>query len=205
MRAGVLCRGGGKSMQLIYLAAGNSRRFGGNKLLYELDGMPLYRHLLERLIRVCERHASWEILVVTQYEVIYDAVKGMKASGLPVRPVFSPDSRKGASYSVRAGVEAASGETEGYAFFVGDQPYLTERSAEGFLIEMEGKQAKLGCVRCGEVVGNPAWFAREYREELLALEGDRGGRKLLRKYPERVVYYEIGDAGELEDIDVPMV
>lgn len=188
-------------MQLIYLAAGNSRRFGGNKLLYELDGKPLYRHLLDRLIRICRRHESWEILVVTQYDEIYDVVGRMGASEMPVHPVFSPDSRKGASYSVRAGIEAASGETEGYAFFVGDQPFLTERSAESFLEEMQRKQAELGSVRCKDLVGNPTWFSREYRRELLALEGDRGGRKLLKKYSDRVVYYEIENAGELEDLD----
>ena len=120
---------------------------------------------------------------------------------MPVHPVFSPDSRKGASYSVRAGIEAASGETEGYAFFVGDQPFLTERSAERFLEEMQRKQAELGSVRCKDLVGNPTWFSREYRRELLALEGDRGGRKLLKKYSDRVVYYEIENAGELEDLD----
>lgn len=37
---------------LIMLAAGNSRRFGGNKLLYEIDGNPMYRYILERLIAV---------------------------------------------------------------------------------------------------------------------------------------------------------
>ena len=31
------------------LAAGNSRRFGANKLLYEIDGIPMYRHVLEQL------------------------------------------------------------------------------------------------------------------------------------------------------------
>ena len=35
---------------LIMLAAGNSRRFGGNKLLYEIDGNPMYRYILERLM-----------------------------------------------------------------------------------------------------------------------------------------------------------
>ena len=33
----------------VMLAAGNSRRFGANKLLYEIDGIPMYRHVLEQL------------------------------------------------------------------------------------------------------------------------------------------------------------
>ena len=52
---------------LIYLAAGNSRRFGSNKLLYELEGRPLYRHLLDRLVSLSRQHADWEVIVVTQY------------------------------------------------------------------------------------------------------------------------------------------
>ena len=34
---------------MIMLAAENSRRFGANKLLYEIDGIPMYRHVLEQL------------------------------------------------------------------------------------------------------------------------------------------------------------
>ena len=40
----------------VMLAAGNSRRFGSNKLFYELDGKPMYRHLLERLIEIKDRY-----------------------------------------------------------------------------------------------------------------------------------------------------
>ena len=39
---------------LIMLAAGNSRRFGSNKLLYEIEGKPMYRHILEKLLIVAE-------------------------------------------------------------------------------------------------------------------------------------------------------
>lgn len=43
-------------IHIIYMAAGNSRRFGGNKLFYELDGKPMYRHLLDHLIEIKDRY-----------------------------------------------------------------------------------------------------------------------------------------------------
>ena len=43
-------------IHIIYMAAGNSRRFGSNKLFYELDGKPMYRHLLERLVEIKDRY-----------------------------------------------------------------------------------------------------------------------------------------------------
>ena len=52
----------------IMLAAGNSRRFGSNKLLYEIDGKPMYQHILEKLMTVANTLES--ITVVTQYEEI---------------------------------------------------------------------------------------------------------------------------------------
>lgn len=52
----------------IMLAAGNSRRFGSNKLLYEIDGKPMYQHILEKLMTVANTPES--ITVVTQYEEI---------------------------------------------------------------------------------------------------------------------------------------
>ncbi|XCP85297.1 nucleotidyltransferase family protein [Roseburia hominis] len=207
-------------VELIYLAAGNSRRFkrvemtdretgetvsDTNKLLYEVEGKPMYLHLLERLLHICERHSGWEVLVVTQHQKIYEAVRRMQEEGRKVRPVWSPDSAKGASYSVKAGVLAAEESRECHAdacaFFVADQPYLTEESAEGFLMEMEKTLAPLGSVRCKDAVGNPTWFSRIYFEELLGLSGDRGGRKVLKAHPEDVRYFAIEDEKELRDID----
>ena len=60
-------------IHVIYMAAGNSRRFGRNKLLVSLHGKPLYRHTLDLLL---DRQRAWAgrcpitITVVTQYEQI---------------------------------------------------------------------------------------------------------------------------------------
>lgn len=180
---------------LIYLAAGNSRRFGSNKLLYEIDKKTMYSHLLERLYAVVMRHPDWKVLVVTQYPCILEQVQEMGMGA-----VFSQESEKGMSYTIETAVRAAEGEA--YAFFVADQPYLTEKTVEGFLTEMEQSRAKLGSIRCHGVPGNPTFFSASYREELLALTGDCGGRKILKKYPKDVLYYEVLEKRELLDIDL---
>ena len=122
---------------ILYLAAGNSRRFGENKLLYPLDGKAVYRHLLDRLAQIAGRHENWELLVVTQYERILEELAPLVKAGR-LQTVFSPDSEKGISYTIRAGIEVAEKQNaDACACFVADQPYLKEETAERFLESME--------------------------------------------------------------------
>ena len=200
---------------LIYRAAGNSRRFGEsirilkekkhlipenlpeNKLLFSIEGKPMYLHLLERLVKICNHHASWEVLVVTQYEEILEMAKS-----LGVRAVFSPDSQKGASWSVKTAIRGTQ-DADACAFFVADQPYLSEKTAENFLIDMQKRcQDGLGCVCCEEMTGNPVWFSKKFFPELLKLEGDRGGKKVLKEHWSEVEFFHIKDRNELQDVDV---
>lgn len=49
--------------------------------------------------------------------------------------------------------------------------------------------------------GNPVIFHRRYRKELMALEGDRDGKTVLKRNKEDTFYYEAEDAAGLKDID----
>lgn len=182
-------------LRFIYLAAGNSRRFGSNKLLYEWEGKPLYRHLLDRLVRICARHQEWEVVVVTQYPGIYEEMARSN-----IQAIFSPDSHKGASYSIRAGLHAAA-DAQVCVFCVADQPFLTEESTESFLETMERRQADLGCLACGNQTGNPVWFSQKYFQELSELKDDQGGRRVLKKHLEEAVLFAVENERELQDID----
>ncbi len=197
-------------IHIIYMAAGNSRRFGSNKLFYELDGKPMYRHMLERLIEIKDRYNKLksdspviDITVVTRYREILDY-----CSSIPdCHAVLSPDSEKGISYTIKAGIMAVqeqkkTGMQDYYMFAVADQPYLKSQSVikliDRVLENTGGKQLAFS-LRCGAAVGNPCVFHSSLIPQLLSLEGDKGGRSVAKKYD--CVYVDIADERELMDID----
>ena len=211
-------------IHIIYMAAGNSRRFGSNKLFYELDGKPMYRHLLERLIEIKDRYNKLknaesnnpviDITVVTRYREILDY-----CSSIPdCHTVLSPDSEKGISYTIKAGIMAVQEQKklkkssevthhtaekeEYYMFAVADQPYLKSQSVIKLIdkvLENKGNMKSVFSLRCGDTVGNPCVFHSSLIPQLLSLEGDKGGRSVAKKYD--CVYVDIADERELTDID----
>ena len=218
-------------IHIIYMAAGNSRRFGSNKLFYELDGKPMYRHLLERLVEIKDRYNKLkkagkkiknaesnnpviDITVVTRYREILDY-----CACIPdCHAVLSPDSEKGISYTIKAGIMAVqeqkklkkssevthhTAETEEYYMFaVADQPYLKSQSVIKLIdkvLENKGNMKSVFSLRCGDTVGNPCVFHSSLIPQLLSLEGDKGGRSVAKKYD--CVYVDIADERELMDID----
>ena len=201
-------------IHIIYMAAGNSRRFGSNKLLYELDGKSMYRHLLERLIEIKDRYNKLksdspviDITVVTRYREILDY-----CSSIPdCHAVLSPDSEKGISYTIKAGIMAVqeqkkTGMQDYYMFAVADQPYLKSQSVikliDRVLKNTGGKRLAFS-LRCGDAVGNPCVFNSSLIPQLLSLEGDKGGRSVAKKHD--CVYVDIVDERELMDIDTYLI
>lgn len=182
---------------IIYLASGNSRRFGENKLLKHIGEKPMYRYGLDKLINLCKDHENWEIIVVTQHEEIREQLKKV-----PVKIAFCQESKYGISYSIKAGIQEA-GDAEYYAFFVADQPKMKEETMEGFLSFMEDGSYELGCVKTKDQLGNPVWFDQKYKQELLSLTGDHGGKKVLKKHMEKSRFFKVLQESELCDIDYP--
>lgn len=221
-------------MHVIYMAAGNSRRFGRNKLLVSWHGKPLYRHTLDLLL---DRQRAWAgrcpitITVVTQYEEILREL-GDRSGQEGLSVVYCADSKKGVSYTIRAGIQAVSrragsrsrlrGETsqDMWMFVVADQPLLSAASIDALIQAVcdagdpgdHWEQAEecapvyekqffpeAYVLACHGQTGNPCVFSDALIPELLALEGDQGGRTVLRRH--RCMYVEIGDAAEFMDID----
>ncbi len=180
---------------ILYLASGNSRRFGSNKLLHILEGKPMFLHGLETLREVARRHEDCALVVVSRYAAIRE-----QAERLGIRAVDSPMSELGISYTIRAGIAALDApEPEDFLLFlVADQPYLTAVSLERLL--ERAKPGIVGASLCwDDRPGNPTLFSARLIPELMALEGDTGGRAVLRKHD--CIFVQADSLRELEDID----
>lgn len=186
-------------IQMIYLAAGSSRRFGRNKLYYAIDGKPMFCYGLDTLCEVLKKREDTFLTVVTRYDLVTEYVKKkQKIWKERIGTVNSPDSVKGISYSIRAGLAGA--DADYYLFCVADQPWLRTQT----VLELLQKTVEGGCrggfVQYNGVGGNPAVFSKELVPRLWELQGDNGGKKILMNHP-GVCTVTAGVPEELRDID----
>lgn len=154
----------------IILAAGLSKRMGENKLLLPVAEIPV----IERVISVVSRSRLDEIILVCASDRVEQV--GNKYSAKVIRNISQ---ELGQSYSIKLGVENSSPYTDGFMFFVGDQPFMAKDIINSLIECFEGSN-------CNAVVpfyngdrGNPVIFSSKLRKKLLSLRGDIGGRKLL--------------------------
>ena len=143
---------------LVVLAAGDSRRFESNKLLVPVDGMPMYRHILEETAGLSKTVFRRKILV-SQYEEILQS-----GTAYGFTTVENRDSSLGVSHSIHLALEALEQELEqgsldGICFAVCDQPWLTKKTISGLVNGWKAGKTGLGTVSCRGRDGSPAVFS----------------------------------------------
>lgn len=187
-------------IDFIIMAAGNSRRFGSNKLLHRIQGRPMFEFVLDQVDRAVSEKAEsgiiYRVFVVSRYEEILQeaARRGWTA-------VFSPESVQGASYTIKNGIRAAGEHSDYYMFLTADQPCLRSVSIVNLIRETMAAGRGIGSMCWQEQPGNPVIFHRKYLPELLALEGDTGGRRVVKKHLSDCHFCQVQQQEELTDAD----
>lgn len=206
---------------LILLASGYSSRFGENKLLYEIDEMPMYRHMLDSALSFQKESVEpVRLILVTAYEEIGEyaaseagfSYNGRLLTAESAADTYTQDRRilvynrnqaAGISHSIALGIKTVPDENDDdcLMFAVCDQPYLRSGDmlalTDGFRRSGKG----IGCMAFGGRTGNPVIFKRRYEEKLLSLTGDTGGKTIVKAYKEDAFFYEPKDPMSLKDID----
>jgi CTP:molybdopterin cytidylyltransferase MocA len=178
----------------ILLAAGSSRRFGGDKLLAPYRGRPLLEHSLDALASSPDVRTT---LVVVRPDFPVP----------PPRPrcrfVANPEHEEGMGSSLRAGVRAAPEDADAYLVALADMPGITPELVASVIACYRTAGKRIVVPVHGGRRGHPVVIGRELRAELLAVAGDVGAREILRRHPEMVGTLETADEAVVFDVDRP--
>ncbi|WP_397589528.1 nucleotidyltransferase family protein [Sphingorhabdus sp.] len=177
-----------KDVAIVVLAAGNARRFGSDKLMADLDGMPLGVRAAAQLaqldaaahIAVCQPSAA-----ITQHylKLGYTIAENRHAE-------------LGLSGSLHLAVEAAA-QTEAQALMIllADMPFVQTSHVAALIAGCDGE---ILASSDGIQSMPPAIFPRDRWSRLLDTEGDAGARHILLNASTLAA-----PIGSLRDIDTP--
>ena len=175
---------------VILEAAGNSSRFGSNKLLHVMDdGRPMISSILDAVSPL----DVYKKVLVTQY----DEVAAM-APEFDVVVNDRPD--LGISRSMQLGLHAG-GDADAYMFCVCDQPGLSTTTIERLIEAYKKGTAGIVSLAWQGKMCNPKIFSSRYKEELMRLSGDTGGRQIISSHRDDILLIEAESEDEVRDID----
>ncbi|MCF6459685.1 nucleotidyltransferase family protein [Clostridium sp. Cult3] len=175
----------------IILASGFSKRMNRDKLLMEIDGVPMVERVIERAV---ESRLDEVILV---YRV--DEVKRIgKKYG--IKTLYNPRAHLGQSEGLKLGVEEAK-TSQAYMFLMGDMPFITTELIDKLIQEYICSKAQILVPYYNGKRGMPTVFSHRLRKELLNIEGDKGGRSIIKNNPSLIRKVHIDDERLGLDID----
>jgi molybdenum cofactor cytidylyltransferase len=186
----------------IILAAGRSTRFAGDqlgatKLIAELKGKPLVRHVADAALASKAR----PVIVVTGHagDLVQEAL-----AGLPLQFVHNKDYATGLASSLLTGIAAVPHSAAGAIVLLGDMPLVTATLIDQLVRRLDENPDAHAIVPVTEGHrGNPVLLARALFPAVAQLTGDAGARRLLQDRAIHVIETAIEGEAASVDIDTP--
>lgn len=178
----------------IILAAGLSSRMGKNKLLLPLGKQSIIEHVVEKV----SKSQVDEIIVV-----LGNDATDIKAvlERFDIKIVANSDYIKGQSTSVKVGIQEVDDHTEGALFIMGDQPMIKSGIINDIIHRFSECKCSIVVPTYNNRRGNPVLFGNRWFGDLNDVQGDKGGRDILKNNLDQVSFLEISDDLFLKDID----
>ena len=115
--------------------------------------------------------------------------------------MLNTDFEQGMSSSIECGLSHISEAADGVMIVLGDQP-LIEKDTIDLLIERH-RQSRRGIILpvYKGIRGHPVIFKMKYKDELLRLTGDIGGKQIVERHPSDVLEVEVDCESVVLSID----
>jgi len=183
------------SLHVMLLAAGSSSRFGSPKQLADIAGRPMLARALDTVSQLERRHAVTVVLGANAERLeplVHEAAANV---------AFNPDHARGMASSIRVGLTQAPFDARGALITLADQVAVTADDLRQLVSRWEQQPDRIVAAQYAGTIGVPAIFPVDLFRELAELQGDRGARVVLLRYPERVIGVPMPSAAQ--DIDTP--
>ncbi|MGB0523868.1 MAG: nucleotidyltransferase family protein [Flammeovirgaceae bacterium] len=183
-----------KNVAILIIAAGASSRMGSPKQLLTWRNTTLLGHAIQQAVQA----NAQEVFVVlgANYERIYPTISSQNISILKHKQWA-----KGMGTSIAFGIsQFMHRDFEGALIMLADQPQVTTNYLNQLIEQFEsGQQQLIATSYTNAKIGVPALFDASYFAQLMALEGDKGAKKVIQQHAEFITLVEPEE--ELVDID----
>ena len=160
----------------ILLAAGESKRLRMPKLLLPFGKSTILEQTIDNLLN----SRVDEVIVVLGYR----AEEMMrKLANRPVKIAINPIYHQGMSTSIVKGLSLVNNRAQAIMVALADQPLINSQTINRLIEESLGYDKGIVIPTYQAERGHPVIFASEYKEELLGLKGDIGGRQTIKEHP----------------------
>ncbi|GAA0121811.1 molybdenum cofactor cytidylyltransferase [Clostridium faecium] len=175
----------------VIMASGYSTRMGKNKLLLPFRDRPIIEHVIDA-VKKCTFN---EIILVGKDSKILDIGKSKN-----ILTVLNTESYKGQSQSIKLGILNTS-PADGYMFFTADQPLIDSYTINLLLDTFAKNKNSIIVPRYTNKSGSPTIFSVKFKEQLLDLQGDIGGRSIIHNNSNKVLFVDLKSNYPLLDVD----
>ncbi|MHB1654195.1 MAG: nucleotidyltransferase family protein [Desulfitobacteriaceae bacterium] len=200
-------------LRLVIMACGNSRRMGSDKLILPWGESTVLGKVLTEVLAAAGTmsFSNPELMTSAALEIIGVGAQPLDryvSSGL-VKAFLERggtwwQGEKGwpLAETIHRGLEQLPEGIEGIGFLPGDQIGIDGGQLAGLMGEFLRSRPDFLVPVSGDLNGAPVFFDPKYLSKLWGLQGEEGGKIILRRYPERWTTYSVS-SGFLADVDTP--
>jgi len=188
----------------ILLAAGQSLRMEGeNKLVKEINGVPLIKHAVKNILG----SAIDELIIVLGHEK--SVIENIIEKNKKIKFIYNENYKTGMVSSIKKGLNHISEKSEAFFICLGDMPNVNQNIYNKIIKTRYNYNKKLTPDKKKEIIiptieekeGNPILFSKFMKEKIFNIADDSDIKKVLEENKSKILYAAIKSTGITLDFD----
>jgi len=188
----------------ILLAAGCSSRMDGeNKLIKEINGIPLIKHTIKNILG----SSIDEIIVVLGHDKYL--IENIIEKNKKIKFIYNDNYKTGISSSIKKGLNNISERTEAFFVCLGDMPNVNQNIYNKLIKALRNYNRKLKPIHRKEIIiptyenkyGNPILFSKLMKKKIMTIDGEIGAKKIIELNKSKVLRVPFKKNSILIDFD----